>query len=78
MNNHKESTSSDIGSRLDTMILLLARSLYKGEKVNDVALELVEFGLTPRQIALVLGTSLKNVQNRLGEAKKVQRVVEEV
>lgn len=56
--------------KLDTLIVLMAKSLYGSRKINEVVLPLSNMGLSTRQIALVLETTEKNVSNRLGEAKK--------
>ena len=66
----KETSESLMERKLDVMIALLARSLYGGQKIADIAPQLARIGLTVDQIAAALDTSPKNVRNRLGEAKR--------
>ena len=72
-----DATLGDVASKLDTLIVLLAKSLYGGRKVNEVVLPLADLGLSVPQIAIVLDAGQRNVSNRLSEARRAAKSQEQ-
>lgn len=62
--------TTPVERKLDTLIVLLAKQLYGDRKVGETVLLLSDLGLSVEQIAIVAGTSGKNVANRLSEQRR--------